>query len=146
MALYTSARARGMSFDDAIKQPMKAALVSPYFLFEATDPASEFALASRLSYFLWSSMPDDELLALAEKGTLRANLEPQVKRMLASPKSHALAENFAGQWLETRNLQLSLPIRNCSRNSTRVCAPRCAPRPRCSSIRWCTKIAGSSIF
>ena len=109
MALYTSARARGMSFDDAIKQPMKAALVSPYFLFEATDPASEFALASRLSYFLWSSMPDDELLALAEKGTLRANLEPQVKRMLASPKSHALAENFAGQWLETRNLQFVAP-------------------------------------
>jgi hypothetical protein len=109
MTLYTTARNSGASFENAIKQPMKAVLVSPYFLFQAADPSSEFALASRLSYFLWSSMPDDELLGLAERGALRPNLDAQVKRMLASPKSHALAENFAGQWLEIRNLQFLAP-------------------------------------
>src|SRR5204862_5492617 len=66
-------------------------------------------LASRLSYFLWSSMPDDELLQLAESGKLRANLDAQVKRMLNDAKSAAFSENFAGQWLETRNLDSVKP-------------------------------------
>ena len=92
-------------------------LVSPYFLFRIerdpnpVDPAeihrvSDIELASRLSYFLWSSMPDEELLGLAEAGRLGnpAVLDAQVKRMLADEKSAALAANFAGQWLETRNL------------------------------------------
>ena len=103
-------------FETAIKQPMKAVLVSPYFLFrgepnrpDAIQPISDIALASRLSYFLWSSMPDDELLGLAEKGTLRNYLDAQVKRMLASPKAQALVENFAGQWLEIRNLKFIAP-------------------------------------
>src|SRR5205085_126815 len=72
-------------------------------------PIDEFALASRLSYFLWSSLPDDELFALAEKGRLRKNLEAQVRRMLRDPKSEALAQNFAGQWLQLRNLKLVTP-------------------------------------
>ena len=96
-------------------------LVSPNFLFrierDRTDrPAqvhqiSEIELASRLSYFLWSSMPDDELLALAESGKLRepGAFDAQVKRMLADPRSSALAANFAGQWLETRNLDVVKP-------------------------------------
>jgi hypothetical protein len=89
-------------------------LVSPNFLFRIehdpnpTDPTaphriSDVELASRLSYFLWSSMPDDELLDLAEAGKLHAPgaLDAQVKRMLADPRASALADNFAAQWLET---------------------------------------------
>ena len=74
-------------------------------------PVTDLELASRLSYFLWSSMPDDELLALAEAGKLRAagTLDAQVKRMLADPRSSALADNFAGQWLELRNLDVVKP-------------------------------------
>ncbi len=66
----------------------------------------DYALASRLSYFLWSSMPDDELYALAAKGKLQDNtiLAAQVKRMLKDPRAHALSDNFAGQWLQLRNL------------------------------------------
>ena len=95
-------------------------LVSPHFLFRgeiqpepnnptAIHPVNEFALASRLSYFLWSSLPDEELFALAGKGRLRAQLDTQVKRMLLDPKSEALVENFAGQWLQLRNLKLLAP-------------------------------------
>lgn len=69
----------------------------------------EFALASRLAMFLWSSVPDDELLSLAEHGELRRNLVPQVRRMLASPKARALVDNFAGQWLQIRSLETMQP-------------------------------------
>jgi hypothetical protein len=72
-------------------------------------PIDEFALASRLSYFLWSSMPDDALLDLAERGKLRASLPAQVRRMLADPKSRALVDNFAGQWLQIRSLETFQP-------------------------------------
>jgi len=68
-------------------------------------PVDEYALASRLSYFLWSSMPDDELLRLAGEKKLRANLDAQKKRMLADPKSAALVRNFVGQWLQTRDIE-----------------------------------------
>jgi mono/diheme cytochrome c family protein len=117
MKLYEFARAQGDSFEAGVKLVMKAVLVSPHFLFlgelpkpamaaASTEPRplDEVALASRLSYFLWSSMPDDELLGLAERGQLRKNLTAQVKRMLASPKASALTENFAGQWLQIRTL------------------------------------------
>src|SRR5207247_828209 len=73
------------------------------------SPIDDFALASRLSYFLWSAMPDDELFRQAERGTLHRNLEPQVKRMLSDPKATALVENFAGQWLQLRNLDPVMP-------------------------------------
>lgn len=114
------ARAEGQSVEQGIQLAIQAMLVSPHFLFrierdpDPADPSkvhrlSEFELASRLSYFLWSSMPDDELLSLAEAGKLRASLDAQVKRMLDDPRSAALADNFAGQWLETRNLDSVKP-------------------------------------
>jgi hypothetical protein len=123
MQLYTSATAQGESFEAGVKHTLQAVLVSPYFLFRGeapptaqmasasvlARPVGEVALASRLSYFLWSSMPDDELLDLAERGALRQNLDAQVRRMLASPKAHALVANFAGQWLEIRNLKFVAP-------------------------------------
>jgi len=116
------ARSEGQTPEQGIQLAIQAILVSPHFLFriehdpDPTDPAmihniSEVELASRLSYFLWSSMPDDELLAAAEAGQLRTPgvLETQVKRMLADPRSAALANNFVGQWLETRNLDTVEP-------------------------------------
>ena len=72
-------------------------------------PVDEFTLASRLSYFLWSSMPDGRLFALAGNNLLRTNLETEVRRMLGDAKSHALVDNFAGQWLQIRNLELVTP-------------------------------------
>jgi hypothetical protein len=106
--------------EQGIQLALQAMLVSPHFLFRIerdpnpTDPTkihpiTEVELASRLSYFLWSSMPDEELLGLAEAGKLRASLDAQVKRMMADPKSSALADNFAGQWLELRNLEVVKP-------------------------------------
>jgi hypothetical protein len=78
---------------------------------DTVNQVSEIELASRLSYFLWSSMPDDTLLGLAESGMLRepGMLRRQVARMLADPRSSALASNFAGQWLETRNIDVAEP-------------------------------------
>ncbi|MGH9629720.1 MAG: DUF1592 domain-containing protein, partial [Bryobacteraceae bacterium] len=112
----------GQTVEQGIQLAIQAMLVSPHFLFrierdpDPMDPSkvhkiSEIELASRLSYFLWSSMPDDELLGLAEARKLRAPgvLDAQVKRMLADERSAALAENFAGQWLETRNLDIVKP-------------------------------------
>jgi hypothetical protein len=90
----------------SVYAPLKASLCSPYFLFRIEqDPAegiasiNEFELASRLSYFLWSSLPDDELFKLAKENQLRSNQEAQVRRMLKDPKARALVENFADQWL-----------------------------------------------
>jgi hypothetical protein len=112
----------GENFQTSIKLALEAVLVSPKFLFrgelqpDPNNPKSvhavdEFALATRLSYFLWSSMPDEELFAQAQLGTLRKNLDAQVKRMLKDPKSHALVDNFAGQWLQIRNLSQASPAR-----------------------------------
>ena len=106
----------GKSFEAGIAHAMVAVLVSPRFLFREEDieshhPAgtqlfiAEYALASRLSYFLWSSMPDDELFRLAGEGTLRKNLTAQVKRMLADTRSEALVQNFTGQWLQARDIE-----------------------------------------
>jgi hypothetical protein len=112
------AKSEGQSTEQGIQLAIQAMLVSPHFLFrierDSTDPAkphpiTDIELASRLGYFLWSSMPDDELLNLAETKKLRANLDAQVKRMLADPRSAAFADNFAGQWLETRNLDSVKP-------------------------------------
>ncbi len=95
----------GASLDDARSHPPGAT--------QRPDPRplDNFALASRLSYFIWSSMPDDELLELAGLGTLRDQLPAQVRRMLASPKARALVENFAGQWLQIRSLENFAPDR-----------------------------------
>src|SRR5207244_3980345 len=93
----------GASFEQAMRVGYKAVLVSPHFLFLREKPGrlDDFALASRLSYFLWSSMPDDELLTLAEKGKLHEpdTLHKQVERMLKDPKAGAFRTNFAGHGL-----------------------------------------------
>jgi len=120
LTLYAAAAADGQSYVEAVKVSLLAVLVSPHFLFRgefqpepdnpvAVHPVSEIALASRLSYFLWSTMPDEELLGLAERGQLRAELDGQVRRMLADPRSRALVESFAGQWLQLRKLDEMRP-------------------------------------
>ena len=112
---YTAGRAQG-AFDDGIERALEALLVSPHFLLRIEhDPAgavpgtiyrlSDLELASRLSFFLWSSLPDEELLAVAERGTLQdpAVLEAQVRRMLADRRATTFVADFANQWLITRN-------------------------------------------
>ena len=111
----------GRTWEAGLQQAIVAILCSPKFLFrlELDDrpstpeahPIDDFQLASRLSYFLWSSMPDDELFALAAKKQLTANLDAQVQRLLKSPKAEALVQNFALQWLQLRRLQSFAPDR-----------------------------------
>jgi hypothetical protein len=115
VALVTLAQNEGESFHEAIRLALEAILASPHFLFRAEPPQpgliNEHALATRLSYFLWSSMPDDELSGLADAGRLRQPgvLQAQVKRMLADPKARNLVDNFAWQWLQLRNLGRTKP-------------------------------------
>ncbi len=101
------------SFEQAMRVGLKAVLVSPEFLFLREKPGKldDFALASRLSYFLWSSMPDEELLTLAEQGKLSQpdTLRRQVERMLKDPKAAAFTENFVGQWLGLRDIDATEP-------------------------------------
>ncbi len=107
--------ADGQKWEVGMQHAMIAMLCSPKFLFRAelddrpdsveSHPIGEYALASRLSYFLWSSMPDDELFKLASEKKLSANLETQVRRMLKDPRSIALVDNFAMQWLNLSQLQ-----------------------------------------
>jgi cytochrome c551/c552 len=110
MKLFALGRADGHSFDAGIELALSAVLVSPNFLFRKETP-DDLSLASRLSFFLWSSIPDSRLLTLASTGRLHppAVLAAEVRRMLADPKAHALAENFAGQWLHLRNVQAWKP-------------------------------------
>ena len=112
---------RGGTFEDGIELALRRLLVSPEFLYRIeAEPAGaargrpyrvpDLDLASRLSFFLWSSIPDDELLAAAEQGRLRdpAELERQVRRMVADPRSATLTTNFAAQWLQLRNLETTV--------------------------------------
>jgi mono/diheme cytochrome c family protein len=121
LRLYEQGRAGG-GFDNGIEWVIERVLVAPDFLFRIEpEPAnaqpgtpyriSDVALASRLSFFLWSSIPDDELLGLAERGRLHepSILDAQVRRMLADDRSGALITNFAGQWLYLRNLRGHAP-------------------------------------
>jgi mono/diheme cytochrome c family protein len=119
-SFVTLAKNDGDSFETGIELALQTVLTSPHFLFrvertrrpnnkELALPISEFELATRLSYFLWSSMPDAELLREARQEKLRKNLDAQVKRMLASPKSQGFVENFGGQWLNLRNLKIAQP-------------------------------------
>jgi mono/diheme cytochrome c family protein len=124
MSFYETGRRDG-GFERGIELALRAVLVSPKFLFRVErDPVgvtpgapyrvSDLELASRLSFFLWSSIPDDELLDLAARGQLRKPgvIDAQVRRMLADRRSHALVENFAGQWLQIRNLRSTTPDKN----------------------------------
>jgi len=121
LAFYKSGRKEG-SFDLGIERALQLILASPKFVFRAErDPAalapgtvhrvSDVELASRLSFFLWSSIPDDELMADASAGRLKdpSVLQRQTRRMLADPKAQALVSNFAGQWLHLRNLRNAQP-------------------------------------
>src|SRR5678815_148290 len=96
-----------------IRDSLKGVLISPEFLFLREKPGKldDFALASRLSYFLWSTMPDEELLTLAEAGKLSQPeaLRRQVERMLKHPKAAAFTENFVGQWLGLREIDATEP-------------------------------------
>ena len=121
LKLYRKARAEG-GFDAGIEMAVSAVLVSPQFLFrieqspEGVAPGSVYSisdleLASRMSFFLWSSIPDDELLDVASRGELKKPgvLEQQIQRMLADPRSSNLVTNFASQWLHLRNLASITP-------------------------------------
>ena len=121
MTFYREAR-RGGTFDTGVEAALQRMLASPKFIFRVErDPQqvaagdafaiSDLELASRLSFFLWSSIPDDELLQVAAQGRLRvpAVLEQQVRRMLADGRADRLTTNFAGQWLHLRNLRTQQP-------------------------------------
>jgi hypothetical protein len=119
--LYTNVKTETGSFEEGLAVAIQAILMSPNFLFRveklpgstalAASKLSQHELASRLSYFLWSSMPDDELLLAADRGRLAkpAVLDAQVRRMLLDPKAQALVENFGGQWLQVRKLESVKP-------------------------------------
>ena len=121
LSLYRAGR-RERGFEAGIELALRRILVGPEFLFrierdpenvppDTAYPISDLELASRLSFFLWSSIPDDQLLDLAERGSLRdpVVLEQEVRRMLNDPRSDALVDNFAGQWLYLRNVRDWMP-------------------------------------
>jgi hypothetical protein len=123
VSLFQSGQKKNSSFDEGIENAVAFILVSPQFLFRFEyDPpnvapgtiyrVSDLELASRLSFFIWSSIPDDQLLNLAVRGRLKnpTVLEQQVKRMLADERARALGANFAGQWLYLRNMQSVRPV------------------------------------
>jgi hypothetical protein len=120
LGIYDKARARGVTHEAAVRPMLEAVLISPRFLVRIESsrpgvqgpyPVDDYDLASRLSFFLWSAPPDDELLALAAEKKLSSPdvLEAQARRMLASPRSRALADNFIGQWLQLRGLASHKP-------------------------------------
>jgi hypothetical protein len=125
LEFYKAGREEGGSFDNGIESALQRILADPEFIYRGEpEPAnlapgksyriSDLALASRLSFFLWSSIPDDELIDIAAKGQLKdpAVLEQQVRRMLRDPKSQALVSNFTGQWLGVRSLKTAEPVAN----------------------------------
>jgi hypothetical protein len=123
MGLWSTIDTPKRSLEDEMSVVLQAVLANPNFLFRVEqDPQpgeaanihtlNDYELASRLSYFLWSSMPDDELFALAAKGKLRANLDKEVVRMLKDPKAQSLVNNFAGQWLRLRQVENVSPDPN----------------------------------
>jgi mono/diheme cytochrome c family protein len=120
LSFYRAGRAKG-SFDTGIQMALRRLLASPSFVFRVEEDragqpgsaqrVSDIELASRLSFFLWSSIPDDALLDVASRGQLRnpAVLEREVRRMIADPRADSFVRNFTGQWLHTRNLRTVMP-------------------------------------
>src|SRR5207237_8185618 len=113
LALVKSRLEEKDSFEQAVRVGLAAVMSSPEFLFLNERPGrlDDFALANRLSYFLWSTMPDEELNALAEQKKLSRSdvLREQVERMLRSPKATAFTKNFCGQWLGLRDIDFTAP-------------------------------------
>ena len=120
LALFDAAQSQGQRFELCVRTALYRVLVSPDFLFRIElDPAglangiaypvSEHELASRLSYFLWNTMPDEELMGMANQGQLRRNLEVQVRRMLRARQSESFFQSFSEQWLTLRKLDLASP-------------------------------------
>jgi mono/diheme cytochrome c family protein len=120
LKIFQVADANKEPFERSVQLTLQAVLVSPHFLFRGElqpepdnpkriHPINEYALASRLSYFLWSTMPDEQLFDYASRGQLRRNLGQQVQRMLRDQKARELVENFGGQWLMLRNLDIVSP-------------------------------------
>jgi mono/diheme cytochrome c family protein len=125
LGFYNAGREEGGSFDQGIEAALQRILADVEFIYRGErEPSAlvagkpyrltDLELASRLSFFLWSSIPDDELIDAAAQGRLKdpAVLEKQVKRMLADPRSSALVDNFTGQWLNVRGLKVSEPVVN----------------------------------
>jgi hypothetical protein len=120
LTFYRAGRAKG-SFDAGVQMALRRLLASPTFVFRVEEDGagkpgtlqhvSDIELASRLSFFLWSSIPDDALLEIASRGQLRnpAVLEREVRRMIADPRADSFVRNFTGQWLHTRNLRTVMP-------------------------------------
>jgi hypothetical protein len=122
LTIFDLAQGQGETFEESIKYTLKAVLVSPFFLYRVEQdrkatlpnnsyPLDDYEMASRLSYFLWSTMPDAELFELAKQGKLHdaASIEQQARRMMKDPKAHALAETFCEQWLALRSLETIQP-------------------------------------
>jgi hypothetical protein len=113
LAIINSRLQQGYTFEEAMRVGYRAVLTSPDFLFLKEKPGrlDDFALASRLSYFLWSSQPDTELVELARAGKLSqpATLRAQTERLLKDPKARRFTENFTGQWLDLRNINFTTP-------------------------------------
>jgi hypothetical protein len=117
ITLAATAKANGDDFTTGVKLALRAILLSPYFVYRnesdtpANQPLGDYALAARLSYFLWSSMPDDELFQKADAHTLHDPqvLESEVRRMLTDGKAQALVDSFAAQWLDTIDMPLISP-------------------------------------
>ncbi|MBI2804986.1 MAG: DUF1592 domain-containing protein [Planctomycetes bacterium] len=134
--VFEASEAAGGSFDEAIYDALEEILTSPNFLYRVevrhgsemplanTKRVQQLELASRLSFFLWKSVPDEQLLSLAEQGTLSDNLESQVKRMLQSPKSQAMATDFTDEWLNLKKLpgmaDLDDSLRTAMRQETQL--------------------------
>lgn len=123
MDFYTAGREEGGSFDYGIESALQRILADPEFIYRAeieptditegsTYQLSDLEMASRLSFFLWSSIPDEELIELATQGRLQEPevLQQQVQRMFADPRSEAFIENFTGQWLNVRGMAASEPV------------------------------------
>ena len=158
LAYYHDGRANGGAFERGIEFALAGILASPHFLYRAEEAPvgvtagtyriTDLELASRLSFFLWNTLPDDELRTIAARNELREPevLRAQIERMLADPRSESLASNFAYQWLHLEKLDDLEPDRGLFPQSSRRNDQRrtSSKRSRCSSIACSARTAASS--